>query len=233
MIQFNLLPDIKLDYIKAERTKKMVILIALAATGAALAILVLLVLQVYVVQKAQMSSVDKSIKTSSDTLKNTKDVDKILTVQNQLNALGNLHQKKPQISRLFGFLSQLTPSQVKISNLKLDNTAATINLSGTADNQPTINKFIDTLKFTTYKFDGSTTTSKAFSNVVQQSYAPSDKGPTFTLQFSYDPTIFDITKKNLALSIPNTYTTRSITEQPDNSLFNSSQSNVDTSEEHQ
>ena len=40
MIQFNLLPDVKLNYIKTRQTKRLVTLIAIFATSVALIILI-------------------------------------------------------------------------------------------------------------------------------------------------------------------------------------------------
>jgi hypothetical protein len=52
MIQFNLLPDIKMQYIKARRQQHLVILVSMIAIIASLAVLVLLIVTTDVVQKA-------------------------------------------------------------------------------------------------------------------------------------------------------------------------------------
>ena len=109
MVQFNLLPDVKLQYLKAERTRRLVISVSLVASVASLALLLLLV-SVTQLQKKHLSDLSKNIKADSAKLENQPDISKILTVQNQLNSLTNLHNSKPAVSRLFPYLAQLVPT---------------------------------------------------------------------------------------------------------------------------
>ncbi|HEY1063867.1 MAG TPA: hypothetical protein VGE30_01055, partial [Candidatus Saccharimonadales bacterium] len=109
MIQFNLLPDVKLEYMKAERTKRMVIAISTVVTIVSIAILVVLLLVVLVFQKKYMSDLSSDITGYSNDLKATPDLDKILTVQNQLDSLTGLHEKKPDTTRVFTYIEEVTP----------------------------------------------------------------------------------------------------------------------------
>ena len=61
MIQFNLLPDIKLEYIKAKRMKRSVILISSVVGGSAFAIFILLFLVVNVAQKQHLSNLQADL----------------------------------------------------------------------------------------------------------------------------------------------------------------------------
>ena len=211
MIQLNLLPDVKQEYLKAERTKRLVVVSAVSVTAAALGILILLAAVVFVFQKKYMNDLTKDITTYSNDLKNTTDLDKILTVQNQLNAVNTLHEKKQDTARLMPFIRQITPVQASVSNATIDFDTTTITLTGAADSLVTVNKFVDTLKFTNYKLDGGET--KAFSDVVLSSFGRADKGASYTLTLSFDPTIFDNTKQ-VELVVPARITTRSETEKP-------------------
>jgi len=101
MIQFNLLPDIKQQYIKAERQKHLIVFISTVASIAAIALLVVLILIVDVWQKKSISDLNGDIKNNTSQLSSTQDLNKILTVQNQLNSLGPLHDKKAVAGRLF------------------------------------------------------------------------------------------------------------------------------------
>src|SRR5687768_790771 len=94
MIQFNLLPDIKIQYLKAKRQKHMVMLGAVAAIIVSLAVFIVLITVVYGLQKKNLSDLNTDIKTASEELRDTKDLTKILTVQNQLKALPALHDQK-------------------------------------------------------------------------------------------------------------------------------------------
>lgn len=217
MIQFNLLPDVKMEYIKARSNKRMVIFIALATAAAALFILILLFLVVDVLQKKHLSDLNKDISKYSQQLKDTKDLDKILTIQNQLNSLTSLHDKKPVASRLSGYLSQITPAKVSISDLQVDFDASTIKLAGSADSLATVNQFVDTLKFTNYDTD--TDKGKpAFKNVVLAAFTPpSDGKASYNITLSFDSLIFS-SASNVKLVVPSQVTTRSEVEKP-NSLF--------------
>ena len=215
MIQFNLLPEVKQEYLKAKRLKHSVIVISLLTAGASLFIFVMLFMTVFVFQKAQIKSLDNDIADSSKILKNTDDLDKILTIQNQLKSLPELHDQKPVTSRLFTYLTQLTPAQVTVGNIELDYSQTKLTLSGNADSLGTINKFVDTLKFTTYTdaANGSTKATKPFSKVVLASFSRSDKDATYQITFDSDKTIFD-SNSAIALTVPKIISTRSETEKP-------------------
>lgn len=223
MIQFNLLPDVKQEYMKAKRQKHSVIVISVLAAAVSLFIFIMLFLTVNVFQKKHLSDLSNDITDRTKSLKANTDLDKVLTVQNQLNSLPALHDAKPVTSRLFGYLTQITPAQVSIGNIALDYEAKTMALSGTADSISTINKFVDTLKFTTYtEAVGSEAavagTSKPFTSVVLSSFSKSEKEATYQISFVFEPTIFD-SSKTIALVVPKLITTRSETEKPKLELF--------------
>lgn len=199
MIQFNLLPNVKQEYVKARHTKQLVIVISLAVSAAALAVFILLILTVDVVQKKSLHDVNSDIAKYSKQLKSVPNLDKILTVQNQLNTLTGLHDKKVVTSRLFAYVSQVTPVQASISKLTVDYTANTIIVSGEAPGLDIVNTFADTLKQTNFKTDS--TDKKAFTNVVLTSFGRDSKAATYTLSLAFDPLIFD-SANNVTLSVP-------------------------------
>lgn len=191
MIQFNLLPDVKLQYIKTERTKRAVIGISLIASAVALVIFIFLILTVDVFQKKNINDLRTDIATSSKELKQKPDLSKMLTVQSQLNSLTALHDQKPAISRLFGFMNQLTPKDVTITQLNLDTATSTMTVTGNATSLDSVNAFVDSIKYTTYRTDHQSGTAKnAFSDVVLSSFDRNDKNASFTIDLSFDPLIF-------------------------------------------
>lgn len=222
MIQFNLLPDIKLTYVKAQRAKRRTISIALLVTAGSVGLFLLMLGYVNIIQKHQLSNLDKDIQRSSNQIKSIKDLDKILTVQNQLKSLADLHQQKPVVSRLYTYLNQITPVNVNLGSLTLDFTDTTLSMVGTADSLQTVNKFADTLKFTTYKTDTDSEEVKAFSSVVLSSFNRDDKSANYEFTITFDPELFNSANK-ITLVVPQQQiTTRSFTEQPDTALFNGS-----------
>ncbi|MCX6727481.1 MAG: hypothetical protein NTX11_01545 [Candidatus Saccharibacteria bacterium] len=217
MIQFNLLPDVKQQYIKAAKMKHTTVIVSLLITTSSLLIFIVMFLSVHVFQPARIKGINQSISDSTKTLKDTQDLDKILTIQNQLKSLPALQYSKPIASRLSGYLSQVTPSQLSIGELTLDFEGKTMKITGTADSLLSVNKFIDTLKFTTYaatNSDGSASDDgKPFSSVVLGAFSRTDKDATYVVDLAYNETIFDGNKK-VALTVPKITTTRSETEKP-------------------
>lgn len=201
MVQFNLLPDVKLQYIKARRTKRLVTVISVVASAAALVVFLLMIVTVDVVQKKSLHDLNNDIGKYSKQLKSIPDLDKILTVQNQLNTLTGLHDQKVVSSRLFSYIGQVTPSQATISNLGIDFAANTMTLSGEAPSLDVVNGFTDTLKATTYTTDSTKNPTKAFSNVVLSAFGRDTKGATYTITLGFDPAIFNGANK-VTLSIP-------------------------------
>ncbi len=239
MIQFNLLPDVKLEYLRTSRIKRTVMVIAGITGSVALVIFFSLLITVRVLQKNQLDKLDKEVKGYVADLKAVPDIDKILTVQNQLNRLTPLHDQKPAVDRLFGYLTQITPDTAHISNLEIDFTdTKKLKIEGMADNFNTINKFADQVKFTEYSITytekeieenkKATCTIKeisydketrkqvcvAFVDVVLTSYSVDEEGTTYEIDFVFDPLLFD-SKRPIVLKVPNIITTRSVLEKPD------------------
>lgn len=221
MIQFNLLPDVKQEYIKSQQLKRTVVLIASIATAVSVGILVLLVLVVYVAQKQQIKNQTNDISKYSQQLQNTPDLNKILTIQNQLNSLPGLHDKKVVDSRLFGYITQLTPAKANINKLSVDFTANTMSISGSADSLGTINQFVDTLKFTKYTTSNDSNAKNAFSDVVLANFSRDDKKASYQIDVKFDQTIFD-SRNDVTLVVPKIISTRSETEKPE-ALFQEKQ----------
>lgn len=235
MIQFNLLPDVKLEFIKATYRRRIITLFCIIASGVFITIFILMFLFVRVNQTGQLSDLDKDITTNVDKLRNeNKDLDKILTIQNQLDSLPGLHDDKVIGSRVFDYLTQVTPNQASVTNVEVDFGNQEVSIKGVADNLSTVNKFVDTLKFTDYKVeDDDSKSGKAFNSVVLQSFrldsATASGGEdtvSYEIVFKYEPVIFESTavngdavKNKVKLTVPSIITTRSETQKP-KELFN-------------
>jgi hypothetical protein len=215
MIQFNLLPDVKQQYIKSQRLKKTTVTIAVLAAGGALALVIMLAMVVLVFQKQHLKGLNDDIKENANKISKITDVEKVLTVQNQLNSLSDLHDKKPVASRLYEYIKQTVPANVSVSSLTVDFDNSAIKFTGSADALVSINKFVDTLKFTTYSLDNKPTENKAFTEVVLSSFSRNDKEATYNVDAKFDPVIFD-TAQAVKLIVPNIISTRSTTEKPSN-----------------
>ena len=223
MIQFNLLPDVKIQYLKAQTTRKLISVVSFIVTGVSIAVLVLF-FTTHILKTRQLASLSNDITTASKTLNSQKNIDRKLTVQNQLTSLTQLHAEKPSVTQVFNYLNQITPDKiVSITKFNVDYTLSTITLTGTADSLTSVNKYIDPLKFTTFPKDAVAT--KAFSSIVLTKFTftnaeasgkagtPSDQPATYVIDLKFEPVIFDNTK-NIELTVPTTTTTRSTSTNP-------------------
>lgn len=202
MVQFNLLPEVKIEFIKARRQKQMITVIALIAGAVSLGIFIISVFVVMIAQPQLIKMADNKINESNETLKAVPDINKILTVQNQLDQLTKLHEEKPAVSRIFQYLNQVTPKGAALNKLTVDMTNNTMTVGGTADSLNTVRIFTDTLKLTTYQSDGAASNAKAFPEVVLASFATTDRGATFSITMKFDKAIFESTQTNLLLNVP-------------------------------
>lgn len=232
MIQLNLLPDVKLDYIKAQRFRRLVLTVSIIV-GAASIILLLFLLSIDGLQKKHLSDLQNDINSEASTLQNTPNLNEVLTVQNQLESLTSLHEGEPAATRLFNYLYEVTPATVNITNLSMDFTQQTATITGTADALSSVNTFIDTLKYTDYTVKGTPGSKNAFSAIVLSTFNPATntngtaEPAEFTLTLSFDETIFNVTK-NVSLTVPSLIATRSEVAQPTD-LFTASPSSTNGS----
>lgn len=230
MTQFNLLPDVKLEYIRAQRMQRMVLSISFVVTATAVTILVLLFAS-SLAQKKHLHDLNDDVTKESKELQEKPQIKRVLTVQNQLQSLTDLHAAKPALPQLPIYLDQVTPATVTIGNFTIDTVNKTITITGGADALSSVNKYVDTLKFTKYeskyklsekekqenkKVQTDPERKAAFSSVVLTAFAvasstatPGAPPVTYTITTGYDPVIFDITKEVTLLVPPNFVTTRS------------------------
>lgn len=213
-VQFNLLPDIKLEFDRIQKAKRFVFTVSILVTAFVMALFIISFVTVNILQKKLLSDANNDINHYSQQLKSIPDIEKILTIQNQLYSLPALHQKKHVVSRLLTYLPQVTPTKVNIGKLELDTSTNSIEITGTADAVETINQFVDTLKFTSFTTNNDQGSKNlAFSNVVLNKVDRNDKTASYTIDANYDPALFDATQ-TITLIVPQEITTRSVIGAP-------------------
>lgn len=234
MIQLNLLPDLKKEYIHAQKTKGMVISASVLVTLGAIGLSILLFVYVTFVQQLQIGLATDDIERKAQQLREITDVDKYLTVQHQLVSLPQLHDEKGAYSRLFDFLSVMNPSppnNVALNNLQVLTLDNSIVLSGTTATFETLNVFVDTLKNAQVSYraggEGETITETMFDQVlVQSSGLARQEGNTvvsFTIRTIHKPSVFTVGNTNMQATVPNITTTPSVqlTPRPSAQIFDS------------
>ncbi len=215
MIEINLVPDVKQEYIKAKRARTLVISGAIVVGMAAVGIVVLLALYLYGVQNIRSNAIDTDITDRSNELQNIDDIDNTLTIQHQLTKLDELHNQKNVVSRFFDLLvavNPASPNSVSFSQTSFDAAAGTIVLEGQAKNGYVA---ADVLKKTilgtsmSYKDDNGQTQTVPLTDHVtagELSYgedASGDQVLRFSLSFEYDPVFFARSSKNAIIIKPN------------------------------
>lgn len=209
MIQINLLPDVKREFLKAQQMKRMFIVVSLIITVAAVAGLVILFVFVRFGQPRHVKNLQSDIDQSVSQLKQTKDAVKIVTVQGVLEQIPGLQDKEAATSRTFGYITSFTPQGVSYSEVKLDLSENIITLSGQSDSLEQANVLANNLKSAkfVYKKDSQKQTSIPFKSVVFSSLGKIDqatddgKNVTFELSFSFEPTLFDESVKEPAIAV--------------------------------
>lgn len=208
MIQINLLPDVKRDYLKAQQTKHTVIVLASLLSIAALALVGLLFSYVRLVQPQHLSNLQNDIDDNVTRQREYPDGVEMVTVQGVLDQIGPIQDKKLITSRLFGYVINFTPKDVVYSSISYDSSTQTISLSGQTVNHEKANELannIKSAKFTSGS-DDQEEEIKPFSGLVFNSLASGEdaddgRNVSFSITFQIDTILFNQATKNGKLSV--------------------------------
>ncbi|HEX9594703.1 MAG TPA: hypothetical protein VF996_01050 [Candidatus Saccharimonadales bacterium] len=221
MIALNLLPDIKKEYLRTQKFKRMFTVGSLIAMAVFVTVTVLLGIFVFAVQRLQLSNTQSDIDGALSQLQSIEDLDKIVTVQKQLEVLPELHKNKPAVYRLFDYLKAVIPNDVSLSKVEfaflLDGSEGGT-LTGSAPDPKSVNILVDTLKNAQLTYDGAETSIKPFQTVILDKTNVDDGGVSYSVIIKFDPTLFDNSLEKAKLTVPKITTSSSVTERP--ALFN-------------
>ena len=137
MIEINLIPDVKVEYLKARSQRRMVISASIVLAIASAVIVALLASYAFGVQTIAKGIIGGTIDSESKKLLEIQDLSKTLTIQSQLEQLDSQHNNKSVSSRLFDIISTTVPTgknAVVISRLSLDTNEKKIEIEGQAEN---------------------------------------------------------------------------------------------------
>lgn len=212
MIQINLVPDVKQEMLRAQRMRNITISISilagLVAGGAVVAMGLILGTQA-VTENVLAGQIDKEF----TTLKDTKDINRALTIQNQLNAISGLNDKRTIDSRLLDVLAAINPAEpnnVTLSRVTLDPANAKLVLEGSAvGGYPATEVFRKTiLNATVVARQGDSAFEEPLTDEVtlqDTSYGQDATGAKvvrFTISFVYPAGLFDNTLKDVKVTTP-------------------------------
>ena len=203
MIEINLIPDVKREYLHAQRMRNGVISLSILVSiiaGAAVALLV-----VYVgTQSAREWLTDNEIKDQYGKISSVKDANQIVTIQNQLAQLSSMHKDKSIDSRIFDVLSAINPAapnDVKMSTVSLDPSENSFEATDK------LKKMILNTKLSYTDGDNRVQTVKLADDVTvsDTSYGEDASGAKvlrFKLTFTYPKELLANSSKNLRIEAP-------------------------------
>lgn len=221
MIEINLLPDVKQEFVRSRRLKRVVVASAILTSIVAAGIVALLVFYVFAVQPGREYFLDQSIKSRASELEKNKNLTRDLTLQNQLVTVTELHEDKGVYSRLFDYLRILNPQEpnnISISQASLDTATGTLSIEASAKNFPAVSIFQDTLNNAKLSYTDPATNEPVkvdmFSDVqiTETGLGQDSTGAqvtSFKALLTYEPNAFAWGINNPVLSVPNEDTTPS------------------------
>ena len=136
MIETNLLPNVKRELLKTRAMRNRVISISFLVGGASITAVVVLAL-ILGSQIAAEAVQNGVIKDRNDKLMAVEDLNKVVTIQNQLTKINEQHSGKKINSRIFDVVTAVnpvTPNNVSFSDIKVNPESKTITLEGSAVN---------------------------------------------------------------------------------------------------
>lgn len=213
MISINLLPDVKKEFLKAQKMRNTVISLSILSMFVAGGLTVFLALFVYFGQRVAIGFVNDDIDKKQATLEAKTEITKYLTIQNQLTSLRVLHNATYKIlySRLLEYLPQLNPAapnSVQLGSVKVVKEGTEINLQGTTRDFQALDTFKNTLERAKLTYaDGEDTKEVAlFSDITLKtaSLMQADGGASVSFEFvlTYNEDIFSPDVTNFQLVVP-------------------------------
>jgi hypothetical protein len=232
MVQLNLLPDVKKEFLKAQKTKATVISVSIMIVIGSAGLTLFLASVVYVGQQLTIGYIQGKIDERSLELKNVSGIDKYLTLQNQLNSLPGLESQNKEYSRAFDFLKILNPAppnNINLNSFQVNNLENTMTMAGETSGFEAFSVFEDTLKNAMVSYtqqSGEKQNVKLFVDngvAVNEQTLSNTEGQeilSFSLTATYNPEVFQPSIKDIKLTIPNIQTTRLLSDSPNVNVFN-------------
>ncbi len=225
MIELNLLPDVKQEFIRTQAQKRVVISLMVVISIAAAALVLLLVFYVYIAQPGFQTIINNDIKDKAAEIDKKKgELTTNLTIQNQLTSITQLHEGKGVYSRFFDYLRSLNPevpNNIKVSQATIDTTSNTILVDATAKDFHAAAVFQDTLKNAELKYYDPETEKNvevplfSQSDISEAGIGQDEKGASivsFKVALVYEVNAFSWTIKSPVVTVPNKSTTPSASQ---------------------
>lgn len=203
MIEINLIPSVKKELLKTRSMRNRVISLS-SFIGTSLVIGVVVLGVIFGGQLAAEAIQDNTIKDKYKELSSTEDLDKIVTIQNQLTKISSLHDSKKLNSRLFDVVSAVNPAapnDVTFSMIKLNPEEKTITLEGSAvQGYEALESLKKTILRTKIKIEGESTNEVPLADSIidgEASFGENNEGKRvlqFSMSFNYPDELFAVAR---------------------------------------
>ncbi len=134
--EVNLVPDVKMQMIKAQKMRNLVLFICIVVSVASIGV-VLVLFSIKSGQDIAMSTQDAKMEKMSEKLNGYQELGDLVTIQRQLEMISRLQADRPVLSRVFGAVAVVLPQGndlVKISELRANfDEGNLIRIEGMAD----------------------------------------------------------------------------------------------------
>ncbi len=215
MIELNLIPDVKLELLKARKQQAMVISGAIIVSIVVGSIVTALALYVFGAQTLVSKTADDDTTRLMSDLQSVKDLEKTLTVQQQIASIDTQQNNKLISSRMLDVLTATIPSdknKVKITTANLNTEDKTIVIEGEAENgYEALEVFKKTIADTEFSYlkegEKKPTTSPLITSISdsERSYGENAEGKRvlrFKLVLSYPDELFMPASKSININPP-------------------------------
>lgn len=133
--EINLVPEVKIELLRMQKVRNLVLFAAIVVASASVGLLVILG-GIKAGQDIALSSQDSRIEDLSMEINSDTQLSEVLTVQNQLNKIAEIEDNKKVLSRVFSLLTVLLPSEddkIVLSELNVNFSDMTLNFEAQAD----------------------------------------------------------------------------------------------------
>lgn len=145
MFEINLVPDLKVQILKSQRVRNIIFIICVFLMSG-VGIIVATLTSIWGVQSAVLSGQKGKLDNMSAKITSYSDLNNFLTIQNQLNKLGEIEKVRADYARIFNLINVLIPTNgdvIKFSEMRIDFNKNTISFDAIADRKKPGAKNID------------------------------------------------------------------------------------------
>ena len=135
MFEINLIPNVKFEMVKAQKSRNIIALFCVFI-GIAIAVVLLVLGGIKAGQDITIGAKKSQITTSAQVIDSFSNLDSFLTVQSQLNSLSEISDSRKLLSRIFGIIWVFAPTNgdvVKYSDVNINFEESTISFEAQAD----------------------------------------------------------------------------------------------------